>query len=94
MFTRLGSISTHRRAGRNRAGHRGGADLHHRRLFVEALENRYLLSGISSISPSSADQGATDLAVTIDLSTSARPPIPPALTPLQSVTIGTIAGLR
>src|SRR5215470_5495354 len=63
-----------------------------RRLAIEALENRWLLTGITSISPTSAAQGTTNLTVTFNISTSATPPIPPAGMAPTTVTLGTIQG--
>jgi hypothetical protein len=63
-----------------------------RRLAIEVLESRWLLTGISSALPNTAAQGSTNLTVTINLSTSATPPVPPANVAPATATIGTISG--
>src|SRR6516162_3323817 len=65
---------------------------HFRRLAVEVLESRWFLSGVMSVSPNTATQGTTNLTVTINLSTSATPPVPPANVAPATATIGTISG--
>ncbi|HPM82876.1 MAG TPA: DUF1566 domain-containing protein, partial [Candidatus Anammoximicrobium sp.] len=63
-----------------------------RRLGAEMLEDRRLLAGILSVVPSSATQGTSNLAVTVNLDTSATPPVPPAGVVPSNASIGTITG--
>lgn len=50
------------------------------------------LGEITSVIPDTAAQAATNLTVTFTLSSSSTPSLPPADTPVQSVTIGSITG--
>lgn len=58
---------------------------------VDVLEARCLLAGISSISPVSAAAGST-VALTVNLSNGATPPVPPANMLPTSIKLGTLSG--
>jgi hypothetical protein len=59
--------------------------------FTTTTTNGGTSNGILSVTPTSAARGAT-FTLTINLDPAAVPPLPPATAPVQSVTIGSIAG--